>query len=197
MLHLNVTGKSLKSQNEKGIVAITNKNREVTETDIIRVVEAAQNIHIPADMELLHVLSREFKVDDQANIRDPIGMTGVRLETRSSVTASTTMLNNIERCLQLSNLYQVDRVLSCLASSEAVLTSGEKDLGTLVVDIGAGVCDLVIYVDGGIGYTSTIPLGSNHITSDISIGLKTTIEIAEILKKGVWPYSIVNDRSDC
>jgi cell division protein FtsA len=181
---VNVTGKTLKSQNEKGIVAITNKNREVTEADIIRVVEAAQNIHIPADMELLHVLSREFKVDDQANIRDPIGMTGVRLETEVHiVTASTTMLNNIERCLQLSNLYQVDRVLSCLASSEAVLTSGEKDLGTLVVDIGAGICDLVIYVDGGIGYTSTIPLGSNHITSDISIGLKTTIEIAEILKK--------------
>ncbi|NCN08583.1 MAG: cell division protein FtsA [Leptospira sp.] len=181
---VNVTGKTLKSQNEKGIIAITNKNREVTEADIIRVVEAAQSIHIPADMELLHVLSREFKVDDQLNIRDPIGMTGVRLETEVHiVTAGTTMLNNIERCLQLANLYQIDRVLSCLASSEAVLTSGEKDLGTLVVDIGSGICDIVIYVDGGIGYTSTIPLGSNHITSDISIGLKTTIEIAETLKK--------------
>ncbi|MCG9876568.1 MAG: cell division protein FtsA [Leptospiraceae bacterium] len=181
---VNVTGKTLKSQNEKGIIAITNKNREVTEADIIRVVEAAQSIHIPADMELLHVLSREFKVDDQTNIRDPIGMTGVRLETEVHiVTAGTTMLNNIERCLQLANLYQIDRVLSCLASSEAVLTVGEKDLGTLVIDIGAGICDLAIYVEGGIGYTSTIPLGSNHITSDISIGLKTTIEIAETLKK--------------
>jgi cell division protein FtsA len=181
---VNITGKTLKSQNEKGIIAITNKNREVTEADIIRVVEAAQSIHIPADMELLHVLSREFKVDDQTNIRDPIGMTGVRLETEVHiVTAGTTMLNNIERCLQLSNLYQIDRVLSCLASSEAVLTVGEKDLGTLVIDIGAGICDLAIYVEGGIGYTSTIPLGSNHITSDISIGLKTTIEIAETLKK--------------
>lgn len=181
---VNVTGKSIRSQNEKGIIAITNKNREVSEADIIRVIDAAQNINISADMEILHVLAREFKVDDQSHIRDPIGMTGVRLETEVHiVTAGTTILHNIERCLESSNLYPMDRVLSCLASSEAVLTQGEKDLGTAVVDIGAGICDLVIYVDGGIAYTSTIPLGSSHITSDISIGLKATIEVAEVLKK--------------
>lgn len=181
---VNVTGKSIRSQNEKGIIAVTNKNREISELDIIRVIEAAQNIHIPADMEILHVLAREFKVDDQSNIRDPIGMTGVRLESEVHIiTAGTTILHNIDRCLETSNLLAMDRVLSCLASSEAVLTQGEKDLGSAVIDIGAGVCDIVVYTEGGIAYTGTVPLGSAHITSDISIGLKTTLEVAEVLKK--------------
>ncbi|WCL48889.1 cell division protein FtsA [Leptospira sp. GIMC2001] len=181
---VNITGKHIRSQNERGIIAITNKNREISELDIIRVIEAAQSIHVPSDMEVLHVLAREFRVDDQSNIRDPVGMTGVRLESEVHiVTANTTNLNNIERCLSTSNLMQVDRVLSCLASSEAVLTQGEKDLGVAVVDIGAGICDIVVYHDGGIAYTSVVPVGGSHITNDISIGLKVTIESAEVIKK--------------
>ena len=123
-------------------------------------------------------------VDDQINIKDPIGMTGVRLEAEVHiVTCGTTALNNIDRCIEQSGLLQLDRVLSSLASSEAVLTTGEKDLGTAVVDIGSGVCDIIVYVDGGIAYSSVVPFGGFHITSDLSIGLKTTIESAEILKK--------------
>ena len=181
---VNVTGKTVHSDNSKGVVAIPNKERTVTESDVVRVVEAAQAVRIPSDQQVLHVLSREFSVDDQTGIKDPIGMTGVRLESEVHiVTAGLTALNNIDKCIANAGLRELDKVLSSLASSEAVLTGGEKDLGTVVVDIGAGICDIIIYVDGGIAFSSVVPLGGSHITSDISIGLKTTLEAAEILKK--------------
>jgi cell division protein FtsA len=181
---VNVSGKSVHGFNERGIVAVTNKERIVTEMEIMRVVEAAQSVHVPNDQQVIHVLTKEFKVDDQVNIKDPIGMTGVRLEAEVHiVSCGNTALNNIDRCIEQAGLSQLDRVLSALASSEAVLTTGEKDLGTAVVDIGSGICDIIIYVDGGIAYSSVVPFGGFHITSDLSIGLKTTIESAEILKK--------------
>ncbi|TGN20852.1 cell division protein FtsA [Leptospira idonii] len=181
---VNVSGKSVHGFNEKGIIAVTNRERIVTEMDIMRVVEAAQSVHVPNDQQVIHVLTKEFKVDDQVNIKDPIGMTGVRLEAEVHiVSCGSTALNNIDRCVEQSGLMQLDRVLSSLASSEAVLTSGEKDLGTAVVDIGSGICDIIVYVDGGIAFSSVVPFGGFHITSDLSIGLKTTIETAEILKK--------------
>ncbi|BDA77341.1 cell division protein FtsA [Leptospira kobayashii] len=181
---VNVSGKSVHGFNEKGIIAITNRERTVSEMDIMRVVEAAQSVHVPGDQQVIHVLTKEFKVDDQVNIKDPIGMTGVRLEAEVHiVSCGSTALNNIDRCVEQSGLIQMDRVLSSLASSEAVLTSGEKDLGTVVVDIGSGICDIIVYVDGGIAFSSVVPFGGFHITSDLSIGLKTTIETAEILKK--------------
>ncbi|WP_167837040.1 cell division protein FtsA [Leptospira ryugenii] len=181
---VNVSGKSLHGFNERGIIAVTNKERIVTEYDIIRVVEAAQSVHVPNDQEVIHVLTKEFKVDDQINIKDPIGMTGVRLEAEVHiVSCGTTALTNIDRCIEQAGLVQLDRVMSSLASSEAVLTSGEKDLGTAVIDIGSGVADIIVYVDGGIAFSSVVPFGGFHITSDLSIGLKTTIESAEILKK--------------
>ncbi|WP_167883679.1 cell division protein FtsA [Leptospira ognonensis] len=181
---VNVSGKSVHGFNERGIVAVTNKERIVTEMEIMRVVEAAQSVHVPHDQQVIHVLTKEFKVDDQVNIKDPVGMTGVRLEAEVHiVSCGNTALNNIDRCIEQAGLTQMDRVLSSLASSEAVLTSGEKDLGTAVVDIGSGICDIIIYVDGGIAYSSVVPFGGFHITSDLSIGLKTTIESAEILKK--------------
>ncbi len=181
---VNVSGKSVHGFNERGIIAVTNKERIVTEMEIMRVVEAAQSVHVPNDQQVIHVLTKEFKVDDQINIKDPVGMTGVRLEAEVHiVSCGNTALNNIDRCIEQAGLAQMDRVLSSLASSEAVLTTGEKDLGTAVVDIGSGICDIIIYVDGGIAYSSVVPFGGFHITSDLSIGLKTTIESAEILKK--------------
>ncbi|WP_411823979.1 cell division protein FtsA [Leptospira sp. 'Mane'] len=181
---VNISGKSVHGFNEKGIIAVTNRERTVSEMDIMRVVEAAQSVHVPGDQQVIHVLTKEFKVDDQVNIKDPIGMTGVRLEAEVHiVSCGMTALNNIDRCVEQSGLIQMDRVLSSLASSEAVLTSGEKDLGTAVVDIGSGICDIIVYVDGGIAFSSVVPFGGFHITSDLSIGLKTTIETAEILKK--------------
>ncbi|PJZ38329.1 cell division protein FtsA [Leptospira levettii] len=181
---VNVSGKSVHGFNEKGIIAVTNRERIVSEMDIMRVVEAAQAVHVPNDQQVIHVLTKEFKVDDQVNIKDPIGMTGVRLEAEVHiVSCGNTALNNIDRCVEQAGLLQMDKVLSSLASSEAILTAGEKDLGTAVVDIGAGICDIIIYVDGGIAFSSVVPFGGFHITSDISIGLKTTVETAEIIKK--------------
>ncbi|EOQ89478.1 cell division protein FtsA [Leptospira yanagawae serovar Saopaulo str. Sao Paulo = ATCC 700523] len=181
---VNVSGKSVHGFNEKGIIAVTNRERIVSEMDIMRVVEAAQAVHVPNDQQVIHVLTKEFKVDDQVNIKDPIGMTGVRLEAEVHiVSCGNTALNNIDRCVEQAGLLQMDKVLSSLASSEAILTAGEKDLGTAVIDIGAGICDIIIYVDGGIAFSSVVPFGGFHITSDISIGLKTTVETAEVIKK--------------
>ncbi|MCS6985048.1 MAG: cell division protein FtsA [Leptospiraceae bacterium] len=181
---INVTGKHVRGDNSTGVIAITNRERVVTSNDIYRVIDAAQAIRIPADQEILHVLSREFKVDDQNGIKDPLGMVGVRLEADVHiVTGGTTQLQNLDKAVEQAGLYVRDRVLSSLASSHAILSDGEKELGVAVADIGAGVIDIIVYTEGGVAYTTTICLGAHHITQDISIGLKTPLEAAEMLKK--------------
>ena len=149
-----------------------------------RVIEAAQSIRIPAEYEVLHILSREFKVDDQDGIKDPTGMAGIRLEADVHiVTGHKTHIHNLVKTVQESGVEVSDRVLSSLASGYALLTEGEKELGVAVVDIGAGITDIIIYIDGGILYTSAICMGANLITHDLSIGLKTTLNHAETIKK--------------
>jgi len=181
---INLTGKHIKGDNSIGVIAVTNKDRIIGQGDILRVIEAAQSIRIPADQEILHVLSKHFKVDDQTGIKDPSGMVGVRLEADVHiVTGSTTYIQNTEKAVHQSGLRVADKILSSLASSYSILTESEKELGVAIADIGAGVIDLIIYVDGGVSYTATICIGAHHMTQDISIGLKTPIEAAEILKK--------------
>lgn len=181
---INITGKHVRGDNSTGVIAITNRERVVSTQDIYRVIDAAQAIRIPADQEILHVLSREFKVDDQNGIKDPLGMVGVRLEADVHiVTGSITHLQNTEKAVTSAGVHVNDRILSSLASSSALLSEGEKELGVGIVDIGAGVIDIIIYTDGGVSYTATICLGSQHLTQDISIGLKTPLEAAEVLKK--------------
>jgi cell division protein FtsA len=155
------------------------------EEDIQRVIDAILNTTpIQSDQQIIHVLSKDFSVDDQTNIKEPLGMTGVRLEGEAHiVSAGITTIHNLDKCVAASGLQMIDKVLSSFASAEAVLTSGEKELGTAVVDIGAGITDLVIYLEGGVVYSSVIPFGGNNITNDISIGLKTPIESADMLKK--------------
>lgn len=190
---VNITGKTVKADNSRGVVAITNRERTVSENDIRRVIEAAQSIRIPTDQQVLHVLSREFAVDDQTNIKEPLGMTGVRLEADVHiVTAGITTVHNLDKCLEMAGIQQMDKVLSSFASSEAILTSGEKELGAAVIDIGAGITDIVIFLSGGIVFSSVIPLGGNNITNDISIGLKTPIEAAEIIKKR-YGHTLINE----
>lgn len=180
----NVTGKHVHGDNSIGVIAITNKDRIIHQSDIFRVIEAAQSIRIPADQEILHVLSKSFRVDDQSGIKDPTGMLGVRLEADVHiVTGSSTYMQNMDKAIHEAGLGVSDRILSALASSYAVLAEGEKELGVAVVDIGAGIIDIILYIDGGVSYTSTIGIGSQHMTQDISIGLKTPMEAAEILKK--------------
>ncbi len=181
---INISGKNVRGDNATGMVTITGRDRIITHADVFRVIEQAQNIRIPADQEILHVLSREFKVDDQAGIKDPLGMVGVRLDAQVHiVTAPVTQLQNTEKAVEQAGVRVSNKVLSALASSQALLTEAEKDLGVAICDIGSGVIDLIIYVDGGVEYSATICLGGQHVTQDLSIGLKTPIDAAEMLKK--------------
>lgn len=181
---VNITGKHLRGDNSRGVVAITNRERIVRESDVLRVIEGAQNIRIPTDQDIIHVLSREFRVDDQGGIRDPLGMTGVRLEAEVHVvTAGLNAINNLEKAMAGAGIRLSGGVMSSLASAEAVLADGEKDLGVAVIDIGGGICDVIIYQDGGVYYSSIVPVGGIHVTQDLSIGLKIPLEIAEMMKK--------------
>jgi cell division protein FtsA len=177
-----IAGGHIRGINSHGVIAV--KNREIVDNDIKRVIDAASAIAIPMDREVIHVLPQEYIVDDQDGIRDPIGMCGVRLEGKVHiVTGAVTSAQNIIRCANRAGLNVHDIVLEQLGCSEAVLSSEEKDLGAGVVDIGGGTTDLVIFSNGSIKHTSVLSLAGNHITSDISLGLRTPAEEAEKLKK--------------
>jgi cell division protein FtsA len=177
-----IAGGHIRGINSHGVIAV--KNREITDQDIKRVIDAASAIAIPMDREVIHVLPQEYIVDDQDGIRDPVGMCGVRLEGKVHiVTGAVTSAQNIIRCTNRAGLHVNDIVLEQLGCSEAVLSPEEKDLGAGVVDIGGGTTDLVIFCNGSIKHTSVLSLAGNHITSDISLGLRTPAEEAEKLKK--------------
>jgi cell division protein FtsA len=177
-----IAGGHIRGINSHGVIAV--KNREINEQDIKRVIDAASAIAIPMDREVIDVLPQEYIVDDQDGIRDPIGMCGVRLEGKVHiVTGAVTSAQNIIRCTNRAGLHVNDIVLEQLGCSEAVLSPEEKDLGGGVVDIGGGTTDLVIFCHGSIKHTSVLSLAGNHITSDISLGLRTPAEEAEKLKK--------------
>ncbi len=180
----NISGKTIRSGNHKGVVAITNRERVVQEDDVNRVIDAIiATTPIPSDQEIVHVIAREYTVDDQNNIKEPLGMTGIRLEAEAHiVTAGMTALHNLRKCIETAGLELEDHVLSSFASAEAVLTTEERELGTAVVDIGSGISDIVIYIDGGVTYSAVVPFGGSYITNDLSIGLKTSVDVAEKIK---------------
>ncbi len=188
-----IAGAHVKGVNSHGVIAI--KNREITDGDIKRVINAASAVVIPVDRRVIHVLPQEFIVDDQDGIRNPVGMLGVRLEGKVHiVTGAVTSAQNIIRCANRAGLNVNDLVLEQLGSGEAVLANEETDIGVALVDIGGGTTDLVIFSEGSIKYTSVLALAGNHITSDISMGLRTPNEEAEKLKKkyGCAMASLVN-----
>jgi len=177
-----VSGSHIRSFDSKGMVAI--KNKEVSSHDIERVIEAAKAVAVPTDRSVLHVIPREYKVDGQDGILDPIGMSGIRLEANVHiVTGSQTALANNMKCIERAGLKVVGMVLDQLASSMAVLSDDEKALGVCVVDMGAGSCNVVYFVNGSVAHTSVIPVGGQHFTHDIAIGLRTPQISAEDLKK--------------
>lgn len=177
-----VAGGHINSFNSKGMVAI--KNHEVQKDDIRRVIEAAQAVALPEGRQILHVLPQSFKVDDQDGIRDPLGMSGVRLEAGIHImTGATASLQNITKCAQKSGLQILGLVSEALASAEATLSQDEKDLGVAVIDMGGGTCDMVIYVGGSVVHTAVLPIGGYHLTHDISVGLRTPAGEAEEIKK--------------
>jgi cell division protein FtsA len=177
-----IAGAHIKSFNSNGVVAI--KDKEVRPDDIARAIDAAKAVAIPADRELLHVIPQEFIVDDQDGIKDPIGISGVRLEVKVHiVTGSVSSAQNIVKCCRLAGLSVEDIILGQLASSEATLAPEEKEIGVALVDIGGGTSDIAVFVNGAIKYTSVLPFGGNNITNDIAIGLRTPLEEAEKIKK--------------
>lgn len=177
-----VSGHNVQSQDSKGIVAI--RNQDVTTVDLERVIEAAKTIAVPRERHVLHALPREYKIDDQDGITDPLGMSGVRLEALVHiVTASQSALQNITKCLERADLKVAGFVLEPLASSLSTVSEDEKNLGVALVDIGGGTSDLVIYVHGSVAYVASVPMGGFHVTNDVAVGLRTPHINAENLKK--------------
>jgi cell division protein FtsA len=181
-VYAGVAGSHIRSQMSDGVCAIA--GREVMKADVDRVLEGARAIPVDADRMILHALPREYVVDNQDGIRDPIGMSGVRLQVKVNlVTAATSCIQNVIRCVERCGLSVADVVLEPLASADAVLSDDEKEIGVAVVDIGGGTTDLLLFADGGIAHTSVIPAGGNNITSDVAAGLRTPMAEAERLKR--------------
>ena len=181
-VYAGIAGGHIDGFNSHGIVAV--KDREVTENDVRRVIDAAKAVAIPMDREVIHVIPQEFIIDDQDGIREPLGMSGVRLEAKIHiVTAAVTSAQNIVKCANKAGLNVHDIVLEPLASAEAVLAGDERDLGVCLIDIGGGTTDIAVFADGSIKHTSVLGLGGYHITNDIAVGLRTPFEEAERIKK--------------
>ena len=176
-----IAGSHVRSLNSHGIVAI--RDREVRPEDVDRVIDAARAVAIPADQRVLHILPQEFIIDEQEGIREPIGMSGVRLEAKvHMVTGSESAAQNIIKCVKRCGLHVDDVILEQLASSYAVLTQDEKDLGVCLVDIGGGTTDVAVFTDGAIRHTAVIPIAGDQVTNDIAVALRTPTHHAEEIK---------------
>jgi len=179
-----VAGGHIRGINSRGVVAVSGKHREVSQTDIDRALDAARAVNLPQDREIIHVLPQTFLVDDQDGVKEPLGMSGVRLEVEVHlVTGATTSVRNVVRSVNRAGLQVQDLVLEPLASAEAVISAEEKELGILLIDLGGGTTDVALFRDGAVWHTSSLPLGGDHISNDIAVGLRTPTADAEELKK--------------
>jgi cell division protein FtsA len=177
-----ISGSHIKGFNNTGVIPV--KDREIKKGDVRRAVDAAKSVVIPMDREVIHILPQEFVVDDQDGIKDPVGLSGGRLEARVHiVTGAVTSAQNIIRCTNRTGLNVKDIVLQQLASGESVLSEDERELGVMLIDIGGGTTDIAIFSKGSIRYTAVLPLGGDHITSDIAVGIRTPLSAAEDIKK--------------
>lgn len=178
-----IGGSHIESQNSRGVVAVARPEGEITESDLARVFDAAKAVSLPSSREIIHVLPRSYIVDGQEGIKDPIGMTGVRLEVDTHIiSANMVSIKNMEKAFSDVGVDLDAVVFSGYASSLAVLSDTEKELGVVLVDIGAGTTDISVYVDGSVAYSSVIPIGARHITNDLAIGLRISLESAEKIK---------------
>ncbi len=181
--YVGIAGSHIASENSKGFVAISPSHRDIEPNDISRAVEVARAIAIPANREVIHVIPRSYVVDGQEGIKNPTGMSGFRLEVEAHIiTGSVSSIHNLIKCVHKAHVEIEDLVLEPLASGDAVLEDGETDLGVVLVDIGGGTTDVAVYTDGAIWHTVVLPVGGNLITSDIAIGLRLPVGVAEELK---------------
>lgn len=180
---VSISGGHIISQISKGVVAVSKTDGEIREEDVERAIEAARTVTTPPNYEILHVIPRSFIVDGQSGIKDPIGMTGVRLEVETYIIEGlSSQIKNLTKCVYQTGLDIDDLVLAILATSEAVLTNRQKELGVAVVNIGGATTSLTVFEQGDLLSTAILPIGSEHITSDIAIGLRTSIDVAEQIK---------------
>ncbi|MEW6354415.1 MAG: cell division protein FtsA [Pseudomonadota bacterium] len=180
-VYAGIAGSHIRSLNSHGIVAISEK--EVSSSDVERVIDAARAVAIPADQKILHILPQEFIIDNQEGIREPVGMSGVRLEAKvHMVTGAVSAAQNIVKCVRRCGLEVDDIILEQLASSYAVLTDDEKELGVCLVDIGGGTTDIAVFTDGAIRHTAVIPIAGDQVTNDIAVALRTPTQFAEEIK---------------
>ena len=178
-----ISGRHIEGINSRGVVAVTGRGREISSEDVDRVIDAGKAIPVPMDREVLHVIPQEFIVDEQRGIRNPLGMIGVRLEAEVHIiTGSVTSAQNIIKCINRAGFKVNDLILEPLASARAVLTADEKELGVMLLDIGGGTTDVMVYLEGSPYHTEVLPVGGDQVTSDLSILLKTPLEAAERLK---------------
>ncbi|NIM46819.1 MAG: cell division protein FtsA [Candidatus Aenigmarchaeota archaeon] len=181
--YININGSHISSLNSKGVIAVGRADNEISLEDIVRAQEAAQAVSIPSNREILHVIPRNYTVDGQEGIKDPIGMNGVRLEVETHIiTGSQQVIKNLTKCISQANIQTEKLILTPLAASRAVLTKRQKELGVVLIDIGAGTTGIAVYEEGDILFTAILPVGAAHITNDIAIGLRTSVDIAEKVK---------------
>ena len=178
-----IAGPHMKSINSRGVVAVAGGDREITQRDVDRVIEAARSVSVPSDAEVIHVMPRGFVVDGQEGVRDAVGMSGARLEVETHIiTGATTAVQNVVKAVHSAGFNVDDVVTQSLASAEAVLNDNEMELGVAVADIGGGTTDLAVFTDGSVLHTAVLPVGGNHVTNDLAIGLRTSLTDAESAK---------------
>lgn len=199
--YVTLGGPQIESTNSHAVVAVAQPEGEIKMGDIDRVNDAAKAVPLPSSREILHVIPRTFTVDGQEGIKDPIGMTGVRLETETHIiTGSSTSMRNLVKCVSEVGIDVSELVFSGIASSMAMLTDTEKELGVVLVDIGGETTDVVIFVDGSVAYSSVVPIGARHITSDMAVGLRVSLESAEKIKLSLGKQpktpTVPDDRSE-
>ena len=184
MVYVGIAGDHIKSINSRGVIAVSRHDNEITRPDVDRVIEAARAVAIPLDREMLHVIPQDFVVDDQPGIKDPVGMSGVRLEGDVHiVTGAITSVQNLYKSVEKANLKVAGIVLEPLASSYAVLEDDERELGCAVLDIGGGTTDLIVFIEGNVRHTASLGLGGRNVTNDLAIGIRTPLERAEEIKR--------------
>jgi cell division protein FtsA len=180
---VSVGGAQISSQESHGVVAVARADGEITEADVVRVVDASQAISIPANREILHVIPKNFTVDGQTGIKDPVGMSGIRLEVDSQIIqASVPFIKNLTKCIMQAGLEIDDLVLAPLACAQAVLTKKQKELGVVLIDMGGGTTGMVVFEESDLVTATILPVGSMHITNDLAIGLRTSVDTAEKVK---------------
>lgn len=180
---ISLGGNHISSQSSKGVVAVGRADGEVTEDDVARVINAAQAISVPANKEIIHIIPKNYSLDDQKNIKDPVGMNGVRLEVDATIIeGSTPVIKNLIKCLEQAGIRIDDFVLAPLAATKACLSKRQKELGVILIDIGGGTTSIAVYEENDLLHTAVLPIGGSHITNDIAIGLRTSIDMAEKVK---------------